>query len=205
MYAKFIKRFIDFFSAFFGLIVLSPVFITVYLILLFTNKSNPFFFQKRPGLNEQIFSIIKFKSMTDKKDASGNLLPDAERVTKFGNFIRKTSLDEIPQLINVLKGDMSLVGPRPFLPIYLPYYTSIEKKRHQVRPGITGYAQVNGRNFLDWDKKLEYDVYYVDHLSWQLDFQILLKTANRVLSPSDVSVDLNEIQAPLHIVRAQKA
>ncbi|MDO6759411.1 sugar transferase [Tamlana sp. 2_MG-2023] len=201
MYQLFIKRIFDFSSAFFGLIVLSPVFITVYLILLITNKSNPFFYQKRPGLNEHIFRIIKFKSMTDKKDAEGNLLPDTERVTKFGNFIRKTSLDEIPQLINVLKGDMSLVGPRPFLPIYLPYYTKTEKKRHQVRPGITGYAQVNGRNYLEWDKKLEYDVYYVENLTWQLDFKILLKTANRVLSSSDVSVDLNEIQAPLHIVR----
>lgn len=203
MYKLFIKRFIDFVSASIGLIVLSPVFVTVYFILLATNKSNPFFFQKRPGLNEKIFRIIKFKSMSDEKDEKGELLPDTERVTKFGTFIRKTSLDEIPQLINVLKGDMSLVGPRPFLPIYLPFYTETEKKRHNVRPGITGYAQVNGRNFLDWDKKLEYDVYYVEHLSFQLDFKILLKTAKRVIVPQDISVDLNEIQAPLHIVRAK--
>ena len=148
MYHDFFKRIIDIVLAFFGLLILLPFFAVVFLILLFNNNGKPFFFQKRPGKDEKIFKIIKFKSMTDKKDRSGNLLPDSERVTTFGTFIRKTSLDEIPQLINIIKGDMSLVGPRPLRVRYLPYYTNEERIRHSIRPGVTGLAQVSGRNLL---------------------------------------------------------
>lgn len=180
MYKFFFKRVIDFCAALFGLIVLLPIIIIVYLVLLFINKGNPFFYQKRPGKNEKIFSIIKFKSMTDKKDSNGKLLPDADRVTKFGSFIRKTSLDEIPQLINILKGDMSLIGPRPLMVRYLPYYTKEEQIRHSIRPGITGLAQISGRNLLSWDDKLAKDVEYVNKLSFFTDVSIFFKTIQKV-------------------------
>jgi lipopolysaccharide/colanic/teichoic acid biosynthesis glycosyltransferase len=156
--------------------------------LYFANQGKPFFFQERPGLNERIFKIIKFKSMNDKKDKEGNLLSDAERLTKVGAFVRKTSLDEIPQLINVLKGDMSLIGPRPLLVRYLPYYSKREKLRHTVRPGITGLAQVNGRNFLMWDERLEMDVQYVENLSFFSDMQILVKTIQGVINRKDIEI-----------------
>src|SRR5690554_3517329 len=175
MYKNYLKRLFDFVAAFFGLLLLSPIFIAVMIGLFFANQGKPFFFQRRPGKNEKIFSIIKFKTMNDRKDNKGNLLPDAERLTKVGSFVRKTSLDEIPQLINVLKGDMSLIGPRPLLVQYLPYYTERESLRHSVRPGITGLAQVNGRNFLMWNERLEMDVQYVENLSFISDMQILLK------------------------------
>ncbi len=149
--------------------------------LFFVNKGKPFFFQKRPGKNEKIFSIIKFKTMNDKKDSNGNLLPFHERVTKVGSFVRKYSLDEIPQLLNVIIGDMSLIGPRPLLVQYLPLYNSTQKRRHDVRPGISGWAQVNGRNAISWEQKFEFDVYYVDHLSFLLDLKILWLTAKKVL------------------------
>lgn len=180
MYKNYLKRPFDFLAALFGLIILSPIFILVTIALAFANQGKPFFFQARPGKDERIFKIIKFKSMNDKKDADGNLLPDAERLTKVGSFVRKTSLDEIPQLINVLKGDMSLIGPRPLRTYYLPLYNEEQKRRHDVRPGITGWAQVNGRNAISWKQKFEYDVWYVDNINLLLDIKILFLTIKKV-------------------------
>lgn len=187
MYNSFLKRLLDFIIALVGLIIISPVFLIVMIALFIANDGKPFFFQDRPGLNERIFKIMKFKTMNDKKDAEGNLLPDAQRLTRAGSFVRKTSLDEIPQLINVLKGDMSLVGPRPLRTYYLPLYNNEQKRRHNVRPGITGWAQVNGRNDISWTKKFEYDVWYVDNLSFGLDFKILLMTAQKVFKREGIS------------------
>ena len=180
MYKNFFKRFIDFLLALLGFLLLSPVFLLVCIGLCFANKGKPFFVQHRPGKNERIFQIIKFKTMNDKKDAQGNLLPDAERLTKIGAFVRKTSLDEIPQLINVIKGDMSLIGPRPLLVQYLPLYNEVQKKRHDVRPGITGWAQVNGRNAISWQEKFDFDVWYVENISFALDIRILFLTLKKV-------------------------
>lgn len=180
MYKNYLKRLFDFLAAFFGLLLLSPIFIIVMIGLYFANQGKPFFFQARPGKDERIFKIVKFKTMNDKKDAQGNLLPDAERLTPIGAFVRKTSLDEIPQLINVLKGDMSLIGPRPLLVQYLPLYNEEQKRRHEVRPGITGWAQVNGRNAISWKQKFAYDVWYVDNLSFLLDIKILFLTFKKV-------------------------
>src|SRR5699024_7695360 len=187
MYKNFFKRLIDFFAAFFGLLILSPIFIIVMVALFIANQGKPFFFQERPGKDARIFKIIKFKSMNDKKDANGNLLPDGDRLTKVGSFVRKTSLDEIPQLLNVLKGDMSLIGPRPLLIQYLPLYNETQKKRHNVRPGITGWAQVNGRNAISWQQKFEYDVWYVDNLSFLLDIKILFLTIKKVFVREGIS------------------
>lgn len=170
-----------------ALIILSPVFIIVWIVLLFALKGSPFFMQARPGKGERIFRIIKFKTMTMKRSADGELLPDAERLTPIGSWIRSTSLDEIPQLLNVIKGDMSIVGPRPLLPEYLPLYNDFQRQRHEVKPGITGYAQVNGRNAISWEKKFELDVYYVKKLSFATDIMILLKTIKKVLGRSDVN------------------
>lgn len=189
MYKNFFKRLIDFIAALFGLIILSPVFLLVTIGLFFANGGKPFFFQARPGKDERIFKIVKFKTMNDKKDANGNLLPDAERITPVGAFVRKTSLDEIPQLINVLKGDMSLVGPRPLLVQYLSLYNDQQKRRHEVRPGITGWAQVNGRNAISWQQKFEYDVWYVDHVSLMLDIKILFLTLKKVFIREGISQD----------------
>lgn len=189
MYKNYLKRLFDFLAAFFGLLVLSPLFIVVMIGLYVANQGKPFFFQARPGLNERIFKIIKFKTMNDKKDAQGNLLPDADRLTPIGAFVRKTSLDEIPQLINVLKGDMSLIGPRPLLVQYLPLYNAEQKKRHDVRPGITGWAQVNGRNAISWQQKFEYDVWYVNHISLLLDIKILFLTVKKVFVREGISQD----------------
>lgn len=188
MYKNYFKRFLDFTIAFVGLICLSPIFVIVTIGLYFANQGKPFFFQARPGLNEKIFNIIKFKTMNDKTDGNGNLLPDADRLTPIGGFVRKTSLDEIPQLINVLKGDMSLIGPRPLLISYLELYDDFEKQRHLVRPGITGWAQVNGRNAISWTKKFELDVYYVKNISFLLDCKILFLTVKNVLSSKDISI-----------------
>src|SRR5690625_1225562 len=188
MYKHFFKRLIDCLAALFGLLLLSPIFLIVMLALMIANRGKPFFFQARPGKDERIFKIIKFKSMNDKKDAQGNLLPDAERLTKTGSFVRKTSLDEIPQLINVLKGDMSLIGPRPLLVHYLPYYTERENLRHTVRPGITGYAQVNGRNTVNWDKRLEMDAQYVENLSFSNDLKIFIQTIQNVINRKDIVI-----------------
>ena len=189
MYNNYLKRLIDFLAALLGLLLLSPVFIFVTMGLCLANNGKPFFFQRRPGKNEKIFSIVKFKTMNDKKDNNGNLLPDAERMTKIGSFVRKTSLDEIPQLINVLKGDMSLIGPRPLLVQYLPLYNETQKRRHEVRPGITGWAQVNGRNAISWQQKFEYDVWYVDNLSLSLDLKILLLTLKKVFIREGITQD----------------
>ena len=185
MYKNFFKRIIDFFLALTAFIVLSPIFIIVTIGLCFANQGKPFFYQPRPGTGEKIFKIIKFKSMNDKKDADGNLLPDIERLTKVGAFVRKTSLDEIPQLINVIKGDMSLIGPRPVLVKYLPYYTERERLRHSVRPGLTGLAQVTGRNNLMWDERLEIDVEYAEHLTFLKDVKIIFQTVVNVIKRKD--------------------
>ncbi|MCA4782192.1 sugar transferase [Empedobacter stercoris] len=189
MYKNYLKRFLDFTIALIGLICLSPVFMVVTIGLYFANQGKPFFFQARPGLNEKIFKIIKFKTMNDKKDAQGNLLSDAERLTPIGAFVRKTSLDEIPQLINVLKGDMSLIGPRPLLPQYLPLYNETQRKRHLVRPGITGWAQVNGRNAISWQKKFELDVWYVENLSFAADLNVFFTTFKKVFKSEGISAD----------------
>lgn len=202
MYRRFFKRAIDFAVAFLGLLILSPVVILISVYLYFSNKGSIFFTQQRPGKAEQIFSIIKFKTMNDKKDAEGNLLPDKERITPIGSFLRKSSLDEIPQLINVLKGDMSLIGPRPLLVSYLPYYTQREKLRHSVRPGISGLAQVNGRNHLDWNTRLEMDVHYVERQSFVLDIKITFKTLQKVIKREDIVVALDSNKnIPLNIQR----
>lgn len=187
MYRQYIKRFFDFFIALMALIILLPIFVAVTIALYFANQGEPFFFQARPGLNEKIFKIIKFKTMNDKRDTNGNLLPDADRLTPIGAFVRKTSLDEIPQLINVLKGDMALIGPRPLLPQYLPLYDKVQKRRHEVRPGITGWAQVNGRNAISWTKKFELDVYYVDNFSFGIDSKIFFLTIKKVLVREGIS------------------
>ena len=187
MYKSFFKRLFDFFAALIGLLLLSPIFLLATIGLFFANQGKPFFFQTRPGKNEKLFQIIKFKTMNDKKDAAGNLLSDAERLTPIGSFVRKTSLDEIPQLLNVLKGDMSLIGPRPLLIQYLPLYNSIQKKRHHIRPGITGWAQVNGRNAISWEQKFAYDVWYVANCSFLLDVKILFLTVKKVFKSEGIS------------------
>lgn len=187
MYSFFLKRVIDIIVSIFGLILLSPIFLTVTILLLIYNNGKPFFFQRRPGKDEKIFKVIKFKTMNDKKDNKSNLLPDSERLTLVGNFVRKTSLDEIPQLINVLKGDMSLIGPRPLLVEYLPLYNMEQKRRHNVKPGITGLAQINGRNAISWEKKFDYDVEYVDNLSLFLDIKIFFKTFKKVFKSEGIS------------------
>jgi lipopolysaccharide/colanic/teichoic acid biosynthesis glycosyltransferase len=189
MYKHFFKRFFDFCISLVALIIISPILLVITIWLHFANKGvGAFFFQERPGINGKIFKVIKFKSMTDEKDADGNLLPDKDRITKVGMFVRKTSIDELPQLINVLKGDMALIGPRPLLPEYLPWYTPEEMRRHEVRPGISGLAQSHGRNNLTWEETFADDVYYVDHVSLILDLKIIFKTVINVLSHKDVTV-----------------
>lgn len=180
MYKKYIKSIIDYSIALVAFFSLFPIFVIVFIGLYIANNGKPFFLQQRPGKNEKLFKIIKFKTMNDKKDSDGDLLPDASRLTKIGQFVRKTSLDELPQLINVLKGDMSLIGPRPLLPEYLPLYNEIQKRRHEVKPGITGWAQVNGRNAISWQQKFEYDVCYVDNLSFLLDAKVFYLTIQKV-------------------------
>ena len=187
MYRCFFKRFLDLILAFFFLLLISPIFLVTVIGLHFVNKGGgSFFFQKRPGKNGTVFRLIKFKTMTDDKDADGNLLSDADRLTKIGRFIRSTSIDELPQLINVLKGDMALVGPRPLLTQYLPLYNKEQMRRHEVRPGITGWAQVNGRNAISWTKKIELDVWYVNNLSFCLDLKILFLTIKKVFYRVDI-------------------
>jgi undecaprenyl phosphate N,N'-diacetylbacillosamine 1-phosphate transferase len=189
VYKNFFKRIIDFSLALIGFLLLSPLFLLVMIGLAFANDGKPFFFQKRPGKNAKIFGIIKFKTMNDKKDAEGNLLSDAERVTSIGMFVRKTSLDEIPQLLNVIKGDMSLIGPRPLLVQYLPIYDVHQARRHEVRPGITGWAQVNGRNAISWKQKFDFDVWYVDNLSFILDLRIIFLTIKKVFLKEGIYAD----------------
>ena len=187
LYALFFKRVFDFVISLLAIIILSPLIFGVYFVLLAVYKSSPFFLQDRPGQNENRMRIIKFKSMSDEKDSDGNLLPDVQRLTKAGNFCRKYSLDELPQLFNVLKGDMSLVGPRPLLFKYLPLYNNEQRRRHEVRPGITGWAQVNGRNSISWQQKFKCDVYYVNNVSFMLDIKILWLTFMKVIKKEGIN------------------
>lgn len=191
MYTTYIKRSIDLIVASLVLLLFLPFGAIITILLAVSNKENPFFFQERPGLNEQLFKIVKFKTMTDAKDAQGNLLPDAKRLTKIGRIIRKTSLDELPQLVNVLKGEMSLIGPRPLLTEYLPLYSTEQKKRHLVRPGITGWAQVNGRNAISWQQKFKLDVWYVQNCSFWLDVKIVFLTIKKVLMKEGITAANN--------------
>ncbi|WP_373727706.1 MULTISPECIES: sugar transferase [Bacteroidales] len=192
MYRNGIKRVLDFCLALIALLVLSPLLLVITIWLHFANKgAGAFFTQERPGKDEKIFKLYKFKSMTDERDTDGKLLPDAERLTPVGRFIRKTSLDELPQLWNVLRGDMSFVGPRPLLVQYLPLYSKEQARRHEVRPGITGWAQVNGRNTISWQAKFKHDVWYVDHISMTLDMKIILMTVEKVLRRKDISSETN--------------
>lgn len=195
MYGKFFKRLIDFCLSLFALIVLSPVLLVLIISGAINMKGNPFFTQQRPGKNEKIFKLIKFRTMTNEKDKDGNLLPDEKRLTGYGKFLRSTSLDELPELFNILTGDMAIVGPRPLLVEYLPYYTEEEKHRHDVRPGLTGLAQVNGRNAIaSWEERFEYDLEYIKNCSLKLDISILFKTVYKVIKKSDILVG-NEISA----------
>ena len=187
MYKHFFKRLIDVVLTLVGLIIFSPVFIIVMLILLFNNNGKPFFFQQRVGKHNRLFKVVKFKTMNDKKDKQGNLLPDKDRLTAVGRFVRNTSLDELPQLINVLKGDMSLVGPRPLLVEYLPLYNSKQIRRHEVTPGITGWAQVNGRNAISWEQKFDFDVWYVDNQSFALDVRIIFLTIKKIFKQEGIN------------------
>lgn len=198
MYKSYIKRIVDFVVALSAFVLLLPVFILVALVLSIANRGTPFFLQTRPGKNERLFKVIKFKTMNDRKDAQGKLLPDSVRLTPVGKIIRKTSLDEIPQLINVIKGDMSLVGPRPLRVHYLPLYNETQKRRHLVRPGITGWAQINGRNTISWTKKFEYDVWYVDNLSFMLDLKIIYKTFIKVFQAKDINASQDVTMEPFN-------
>ncbi|MEJ2905692.1 sugar transferase [Pedobacter panaciterrae] len=189
MYKNIIKRLLDFIVASMGFLFLLPVLFLVTLLLFLANQGKPFFFQVRPGRHGKLFKIIKFKTMNDRRGSNGQLLSDKERLTAAGSFVRKTSLDEIPQLLNVIKGDMSLVGPRPLLPEYLPLYSKDQNRRHEVRPGITGWAQINGRNAIGWAQKFELDVWYVDNLSFWLDLKIILLTIKKVIVKEGISSD----------------
>ena len=205
MYKHFFKRLFDFTIALIALLCIGWFLIIIAIWLHFANKgAGAFFYQERPGKDEKIFKVIKFKSMTDERDAEGNLLPDKDRITSVGKFVRKTSIDELPQLINVLKGDMALIGPRPLLPEYLPYYTERERLRHTVRPGISGWAQVNGRNNCTWDEKLEYDAYYVEHLSLWMDIRVILTTIKNVLGAKDINVVPQNGAGKLNVERQAK-
>ena len=200
MYEKFLKRAIDFVLSFFALVILSLLFVVLMIIGAIAMKGNPFFTQKRPGKiskktgEEKIFKLVKFRTMSNEKDENGNLLPDDQRLNKYGRFLRSTSLDELPELWNILKGDMSIVGPRPLLISYIPYYTTKERMRHNVRPGLTGLAQVNGRNFVSWDDRLAYDVQYVENISLFVDVKIIFMTAFQFIKKQDVAVDTNKVE-----------
>lgn len=190
VYKSCLKRIIDFILVLCVLLIIWPIMLIITVWLHFANKgAGVFFYQDRPGKNGKIFKVIKFKTMTDERDANGKLLPDADRLTKVGKFVRSTSIDELPQLLNVLKGDMALIGPRPLLPRYLALYTREQARRHEVRPGITGWAQVNGRNAISWTKKFEYDVWYVDHCSFMLDLKIVFMTIKKILIREGISQD----------------
>lgn len=186
---KYIKRFFDIFSSFLALVVLSPILLILIVVGAFVMKGNPFFTQQRPGKNEKIFKLIKFRTMTNAKDKDGNLLPDADRLTKYGEFLRNTSLDELPELINILKGDMSVIGPRPLLVEYIPRYNAHQHRRHEVRPGLSGWAQVNGRNTVSWEDKFDMDVEYVDNYNLVMDIKILFMTVFNVLKREGISSD----------------
>ncbi|MBO0340522.1 sugar transferase [Flagellimonas profundi] len=204
LYKNYFKRLLDFTASVIGFLLLSPIFVLVSIILWIDFKGTPFFLQERPGKDEKIFKIIKFKSMNNKKDADGNLLSNRERITKLGMLVRRYSLDEIPQLLNVIKGDMSLIGPRPLVVLYLPYYNETERKRHSVRPGITGLAQVKGRNNLVWEDRFALDVQYVENLSFLFDVKILYWTIKKIFSKSEVAVDQDEFLDWFNIYRQKQ-
>lgn len=204
VYEKVFKRQLDFCCALIALILLSPVMLVTAFLVRIKLGSPVLFTQKRPGLNEKIFKLYKFRTMTDKKDEKGELLPDEVRLTSFGKKLRSTSLDELPELINILKGDMSTIGPRPLLVEYLPYYTETERHRHDVRPGLTGYAQVNGRNSLDWDRRFAMDVEYVKNISLYRDIKIIFQTIKKVLSKSDIAEDTRQSEGNFAMIRKQR-
>lgn len=203
MIYKYIKRILDIISSLLAIIILSPLLGVLTVIGAFEMKGNPFFTQKRPGKDEKIFKLVKFRTMTNAKDKDGNLLSDADRLTKYGKFLRNTSLDELPELFNILKGDMSVIGPRPLLVQYLPYYNEEERHRHDVRPGLTGWAQVNGRNNITWEEKFAWDVKYVNEMNLILDIKILFQTVFNVLKRDDVVVDSYEVEPNLDDVRRE--
>lgn len=205
MYKNCVKRCLDFLLSLCGIIVLSPILLVLCILVRVKLGSPVLFRQERPGKNEKIFTLCKFRTMTDEKDENGKLLPDAVRLTKFGKFLRGTSLDELPELFNILKGDMSIIGPRPLLVSYLPYYTERERLRHSVRPGLTGLAQVSGRNFIDWDRRLAKDVEYVEHLTFGMDVKVLWMTVKTVLVHSDeVAEDTNAVEGNFAEIRRKK-
>ncbi len=204
MYKKYIKRVLDFTLSLIGVIVLSPIMLITAILVRIKLGSPVIFKQQRPGKDEKIFTIYKFRTMTDKKDEQGNLLPDKDRLTKFGKFLRSTSLDELPELINILKGDMSIVGPRPLLVEYLPYYNENEKHRHDVRPGLTGLAQINGRNATSWEKRFEYDVTYTNEVSFILDVKIILATVGKVFKREGISQEGNATMSKFECERKEQ-
>ena len=201
IYRRFVKRLLDICISGIALIILSPVLLLVAVLVRVKLGSPVIFHQERPGLREKIFTLCKFRTMTDERDENGELLPDSVRLTSFGSFLRKSSLDELPELWNIFKGDMSLIGPRPLLVSYLPWYTEREKLRHTVRPGLTGLAQVSGRNFIEWDKRLEKDVEYVEQLSFWMDLKVLVKTIQVILAKDDVAVDTDAVEGNLAEIR----
>ncbi|MBR6645601.1 MAG: sugar transferase [Clostridia bacterium] len=210
MYAKYFKRIFDFSLSLIALIILSPVFLILTIIGTVAVKGNPFFTQLRPGKidkksgKEKIFKLVKFRTMSNEKDKDGNLLPDELRLNKYGKILRSTSLDELPELWNILKGDMSIVGPRPLLVEYLPYYTEKERHRHDVRPGLTGLAQINGRNFVAWDPRLAFDVQYINNITFKNDITIILKTALKFIKKEDIAVNTNAVETNFAVERRLK-
>ncbi|MDD7548277.1 MAG: sugar transferase [Lachnospiraceae bacterium] len=205
LYNKYIKRILDILISLTFIVLFSWLYLILVILVRIKLGSPVLFCQERPGYNEKIFTLYKFRTMTDKRDEKGNLLPDSERLTKFGSMLRSTSLDELPEMFNILKGDMSLIGPRPLLVEYLPYYTEEERLRHSVRPGLTGLAQVSGRNYLAWDKRLAKDVEYVNHISFIMDVRIIIKTIMVVFKKEDVSVDTNVVEGYLWDERQKRA
>lgn len=201
MYAKCLKRLFDFILSLVAIIILSPVLLVLTLVGAIKMKGNPFFTQDRPGLHEKVFKLIKFRTMTNEKDENGELLSDEKRLNGYGRFLRSTSLDELPELFNILKGDMAIIGPRPLLVQYLPYYTEKERHRHDVRPGLSGLAQVNGRNLVKWDQRLAYDVEYVNTLTFSGDIRIVIQTIKKVLAREDIAVDTDTVETYLDVER----
>lgn len=204
MYRKYIKRVLDFILSLLAIIILSPVFLVIAILVIIKLGSPIIFKQKRPGLHEKIFTLYKFRTMTDKKDEKGNLLPDSERLTKFGMALRSTSLDELPELFNILKGDMSIIGPRPLAVEYLPYYNEVERHRHDVRPGLTGLAQINGRNAITWEKRFEYDIKYISNITFIGDTKIFFKTILKVFKREDIGVRGTGNSIDFNIYRMQQ-
>ena len=204
IYARYIKRPMDFVLSLCAIIVLSPILIVFTVIGAIVMKGNPFFVQERPGKNEKIFKLIKFRTMTCEKDSDGKLLPDNERLTKYGAFLRSTSLDELPELFNILKGDMSIIGPRPLLPEYLPYYTETERHRHDVRPGLSGLAQIEGRNFIDWDHRFEFDIMYITKITFLGDARIVFQTVGKIFKKEDIAVFSDDVEGNLADIRKEK-